>query len=264
MDTIVRADGLTKEYPMGEQTLAVLKAVDLDIARGEIIAVMGPSGSGKSTLLNLIGGLDRPTSGTVTINDADLGTMTDDELAAYRQRSVGFIFQSFNLVPTLSARHNVELPLVFAGLDRHERNQRSAAALERVGLDHRIDHLPTQMSGGEQQRVAIARAIVNDPAIILGDEPTGNLDTATGSEILRLIREMNAEGRTFLITTHDREVASIAHRIVHIRDGAITDIEQGGSVEKTAHETGHLRDGGVVARRSHARWGGSRTPRTGR
>ena len=213
---------------MGGEPLRVLRGVDLDVERGEIIAVMGPSGSGKSTLLNLIGGLDRPTSGTVAIDGVELGGMDEDALAAYRQRSVGFIFQSFNLVGTLSARKNVEMPLVFAGVPRDERRELAHAALVRVGLEKRVDHLPTQLSGGEQQRVAIARAIVNDPAIVLGDEPTGNLDTVTGDEILALIRQMNAEGRTFLITTHDHDVATIANRIVHIRDGEITQIEQGG------------------------------------
>lgn len=228
VDHIVRVQGLTKEYEMGGEPLRVLRGVDLDVERGEIIAVMGPSGSGKSTLLNLIGGLDRPSAGSVLIDGAELATMSEDELAAYRQRSAGFIFQSFNLVGTLTARKNVEMPLVFAGSPREERRRRAQAALERVGLGHRVDHLPTQLSGGEQQRVAIARAIVNDPAVVLGDEPTGNLDTATGTGILDLIREMNAEGRTFLITTHDRDVASVADRIVHIRDGEIVRIEQGG------------------------------------
>ncbi len=228
LDRIVRVEGLTKEYLMGDQTLAVLKSVDLEIGRGEIVAIMGPSGSGKSTLLNLVGGLDRPTHGTVTVEGAELGAMTDDELAAYRQRSVGFIFQSFNLVPALTARQNVELPLIFAGTPKHERRARAADTLERMGLGHRLNHLPTQLSGGEQQRVAISRAVVTDPAIVLGDEPTGNLDSATGGEILTLIGQMNAEGRTFFITTHDRDVAAIADRIVHIKDGSITEFESGG------------------------------------
>jgi ABC-type lipoprotein export system ATPase subunit len=224
----VRVTDLRKEYVIGAQTLTVLRDVSLDIEAGEIVAVMGPSGSGKSTLLNLVGGLDTPTSGSIVAGEADLATMDDEALARYRRDSVGFIFQSFNLVPSLTARQNVQLPLMFAGIAPAERERRALEALTQVGLAERVAHLPTEMSGGEQQRVATARAIINDPAIILGDEPTGNLDSKTGEEILALIRTMNAAGRTFLITTHDPYVASIAHRIVHLADGAVVDIVTGG------------------------------------
>ena len=230
MTNAVEVSGLTREYIMGGQPLQVLRGVDLSIEHGEIVCVMGPSGSGKSTLLNIVGGLDRPTAGAVAVEGEDLAVMDDERLAVYRRRQVGFVFQSFNLIPTMTARRNVELPLLFAGASAAERGERAAAALESVGLGARIDHRPTELSGGEQQRVAIARAVVGEPAIMLADEPTGNLDTTTGGEILALIREMNAAGRTFLITTHDRAVAeSVADRIVHIVDGAIERIEQGGT-----------------------------------
>jgi putative ABC transport system ATP-binding protein len=226
----VEVVGLTREYIMGGEPLVVLHGVDLAVRQGEIVCVMGPSGSGKSTLLNIVGGLDRPTAGAVVIDGEDLAAMDDERLAVYRRKQVGFVFQSFNLIPTMTARRNVELPLLFAGASPEQRNTRAAAALESVGLAHRIDHRPTELSGGEQQRVAIARAVVNEPAIMLADEPTGNLDTRTGLEILELMREMNAAGRTLLITTHDRAIAeAVADRIVTIVDGSIDRIEQGGT-----------------------------------
>lgn len=230
MTVAVEVTGLTREYLMGGEPLTVLRGVSLAVEHGEIVCVMGPSGSGKSTLLNIVGGLDRPTSGSVVIDGEDLSAMDDERLAVYRRRQVGFVFQSFNLIPTMTARRNVELPLVFAGASPEERAGRAAAALESVGLGHRIDHRPTELSGGEQQRVAIARAVVNEPSIMLADEPTGNLDTRTGLEILELMREMNAAGRTLLITTHDRSIAeSVADRIITIVDGSIETIEQGGT-----------------------------------
>lgn len=226
----VEVSGLTREYVMGSETLRVLRDVDVTIEHGEIVCVMGPSGSGKSTLLNIVGGLDRPTGGVVAVEGEDLAAMDDERLAVYRRRQVGFVFQSFNLIPTMTARRNVELPLLFAGETKLKRAERAAAALESVGLGHRLDHRPTELSGGEQQRVAIARAVVNEPTIMLADEPTGNLDSRTGFEILDLIRRMNADGRTFLITTHDRAVAeAVADRIVTIVDGSIESIEQGGT-----------------------------------
>jgi putative ABC transport system ATP-binding protein len=230
MGSAVEVQGLGRQYLMGEVLLDVLKGVDLSIEHGEVVAVMGPSGSGKSTLLNIVGGLDRPTTGAVLVEGQDLAAMDDERLADYRRHQVGFVFQSFNLIPTMTARGNVELPLVFAGIAPAERAERSLAALEAVGLGHRMDHRPTELSGGEQQRVAVARASVNNPSIMLADEPTGNLDTHTGLEILGLIRQMHAEGRTFLITTHDRNVAeAVADRIITIVDGAIASIEQGGT-----------------------------------
>ena len=230
MAIAVEVLGLTREYVMGSETLQVLRGIDVTIGHGEVVCVMGPSGSGKSTLLNIVGGLDRPTGGSVLVEGEDLAAMDDERLAMYRRRQVGFVFQSFNLIPTMTARRNVELPLLFAGQSIQERTARAAAALESVGLGHRLDHRPTELSGGEQQRVAIARAVVNEPAIMLADEPTGNLDSRTGQEILGLIRDMNAGGRTFLITTHDRAVAeAVADRIVTIVDGSIESIEQGGT-----------------------------------
>lgn len=229
MPHAVEVRGLTRQYIMGGAPLQVLRGVDLTVECGEVVCVMGPSGSGKSTLLNIIGGLDRPTAGSVIVEGDDLAHMDDERLAVYRRRQVGFVFQSFNLIPSMTARRNVELPLVFAGGSPAERAAKAVAALESVGLGHRLDHTPTELSGGEQQRVAIARAVVNGPAIMLADEPTGNLDSRTGAEILGLIRQMNAEGRTFLITTHDRAIAeTVAHRIVTIVDGSIERIEQGG------------------------------------
>ncbi len=230
MPSAVEVSGLTRQYIMGGEALTVLRGVDLCVEHGEIVCVMGPSGSGKSTLLNIVGGLDRPTSGAVRVEGEDLAAMDDERLAVYRRRQVGFVFQSFNLIPTMTARRNVELPLLFAGASPIERTDRAAAALESVGLGHRLDHKPTELSGGEQQRVAIARAVVNEPSIVLADEPTGNLDTRTGHEILELMREMNVSGRTLLITTHDRAIAeSVAHRIITIVDGSIENIEQGGT-----------------------------------
>lgn len=229
MTSAVEVLGLKKQYIMGGVPLDVLKGVDLAIEHGETVCVMGPSGSGKSTLLNIVGGLDRPSGGSVLVDGRDLASMDDERLAIYRRQQVGFVFQSFNLIPTMTARRNVELPLLFAGASLEERLVRAAAALESVGLGHRMDHTPMELSGGEQQRVAVARAVVNEPSIMLADEPTGNLDTRTGGEILDLIKEMHAAGRTFLITTHDRSVAeSVADRIVTIVDGAIDHIERRG------------------------------------
>lgn len=229
MTSAVEVLGLKKQYIMGGVPLDVLKGVDLAIEHGETVCVMGPSGSGKSTLLNIVGGLDRPSAGSVLVDGRDLASMDDERLAIYRRQQVGFVFQSFNLIPTMTARRNVELPLLFAGASLEERSLRAAAALESVGLGHRMDHTPMELSGGEQQRVAVARAVVNEPSIMLADEPTGNLDTRTGGEILDLIKQMHADGRTFLITTHDRSVAeSVADRIVTIVDGAIDHIERRG------------------------------------
>jgi len=226
----VEVNSLSRQYMMGGEPLDVLRGVDLSIEHGEVVCVMGPSGSGKSTLLNIVGGLDRPSAGSVRIEGDDLAAMDDERLAMYRRRQVGFVFQSFNLIPTMTAQRNVELPLIFAGVPVADRALRATAALESVGLAHRLDHRPTELSGGEQQRVAVARAVVNEPTIMLADEPTGNLDTRTGHEILDLLREMNAHGRTFLITTHDRSIAeSVADRIITIVDGSIESIEQGGA-----------------------------------
>jgi putative ABC transport system ATP-binding protein len=232
MDIVVRTVGLTRRYKMGDAFVDALRGVDLIIARGEFVALVGPSGSGKSTVLNLIGGLDRPTSGQVWINGIELSASDERTLTQHRRQHVGFVFQSFNLLPRLTAEENVSLPLMFSGVPEKERRARARALLERVGLGPRLTHRPTQLSGGEQQRVAIARALVGQPALLLADEPTGNLDTATGAEIMALLKELNQDqrstrspdrcrGLTLLVVTHDPEVAAFADRIVKLRDGQV-------------------------------------------
>jgi putative ABC transport system ATP-binding protein len=222
MDTIVRAVGLTRRYRMGDTFVDALQDVDLAIARGEFVALVGPSGSGKSTVLNLIGGLDRPTSGEVWINGTELSSSDERTLTRHRRQHVGFVFQSFNLLPRLTAEENVALPLMFSGVPEKERLARAQALLRRVGLGPRLAHRPNQLSGGEQQRVAIARALVGQPALLLADEPTGNLDTATGAEIMGLLKELNQErGLTLLVVTHDAEVAAFADRVMRLRDGQV-------------------------------------------
>jgi putative ABC transport system ATP-binding protein len=222
MDIVVRAVGLSRRYQMGDAFVDALRGVDLCIARGEFVALVGSSGSGKSTVLNLIGGLDRPTSGEVWINGTELGKSDERTLTRHRRQHVGFVFQSFNLLPRLTAEENVALPLMFSGMPEKERLARARALLKRVGLGPRLTHRPTQLSGGEQQRVAIARALVGQPALLLADEPTGNLDTATGAEIMGLLKELNRErGLTLLVVTHDPEIAAFADRIVRLRDGQV-------------------------------------------
>ena len=216
-----------RHFELGSADVKALDKINLEIDQGEFVALVGPSGSGKSTLLNLLGGLDRPTSGVLKIQGLGLETATEKELTAHRRHNVGFIFQSFNLLATLTAQENVALPLMLSGIPLKERHKRAAALLERVGLAHRLDHRPTEMSGGEQQRAAIARALVNNPQLILADEPTGNLDSAIGDEVMQLLRKLNAEsGVTLVIVTHDPEVAAFADRIVHLRDGGIAKIEK--------------------------------------
>ena len=222
MDIVVRTLNLTRCYEMGDAQVDALRGVDLTVARGEFVALVGPSGSGKSTLLNLIGGLDRPTSGQVWINGTELSASDEQTLTRHRRQHVGFVFQSFNLLPRLTAEENVALPLMFSGIPEQERRARARALLERVGLGHRLDHRPTQLSGGEQQRVAIARALIGEPALLLADEPTGNLDTTIGAEIMSLLKALNQErGLTLLVVTHDPEVAAFADRVVKLRDGQV-------------------------------------------
>ncbi|GIW05836.1 MAG: macrolide ABC transporter ATP-binding protein [Dehalococcoidia bacterium] len=224
---LIEIRGVERHYTLGGGPVGALRGVDLTIGRGELVALTGPSGSGKSTLLNLLGGLDRPTSGTVRVAGLDLGRASERELTIHRRRVVGFIFQSFNLLPRLRAVENVELPLVWSGVGAAERRRRAIALLERVRLGHRLEHLPSELSGGEQQRVAIARALINNPALLLADEPTGNLDSATGREILTLLTELNRErGLTIVLVTHDPEVAAIAGRRVRLRDGRIEAVEE--------------------------------------
>ncbi len=221
MDSVVSLKGVRKSYHMGSEDLLVLKDIDLDIKRGEFISIMGPSGSGKSTLMNLIGLLDRPDSGQLVINDKDISRLNDVELSHLRGKEIGFIFQTFNLVSRLSALKNVELPMIFQEQSKAYRAGVAKRYLEEVGLGDRMSHRPNELSGGQRQRVAIARSLVNDPSILLADEPTGNLDAKTGDEIMKLFVELNKNGRTIVMVTHNPEVAAFSQRIIRIRDGMI-------------------------------------------
>ena len=225
---MIELTALTKAYEMGTQTVHALRGVDLTIDGGEFVAIMGPSGSGKSTLMNMIGCLDQPTSGSYTLDGIDVSEMTDDDLALVRNRRIGFVFQQFNLLARTPALKQVELPLMYAGLGRRERLEKAKAALIAVGLGERIDHRPDELSGGQQQRVAIARALAADPSIILADEPTGNLDSASGNEILNIFDDLNARGITVIFVTHDPEVAERAHRTIMLRDGLVVSDSRNG------------------------------------
>ena len=220
-DAIIRVSGLERSYVMGTETVHALRGVDEQIKRNEYVAIMGPSGSGKSTLMNLMGCLDTPTAGEYWLNGQEVSRMSDDALARVRNKEIGFVFQTFNLLPRATALQNVELPLVYAGVPSAERRRKASAALERVGLGDRMDHRPNELSGGQRQRVAIARGLVNDPALLLADEPTGNLDSTTTEEILDVFERLHEQGQTIIIVTHESEVAQHAHRTVVIRDGRI-------------------------------------------
>jgi len=219
--TIIEIKGITRDFPLGNETVYVLKGIDLHINKGEYVALMGPSGSGKSTLMNILGCLDTPTSGSYVLNGKDVSKMEDDELAEIRNKEIGFVFQTFNLLPRTTALDNVALPMVYAGHGKDDRNKRATQVLTQVGLSDRMDHKPNQLSGGQRQRVAVARALVNHPSIILADEPTGNLDSKTSVEIMSLFDEIHANGNTVILVTHEEDIAKHAHRIIRLKDGLI-------------------------------------------
>lgn len=221
MQEVISLAGIRKSYFLGRQELPVLKGIDLTIRSGEYVALMGPSGSGKSTLMNIIGCLDTPTAGRYVLSGKDVSRMSDDELADVRNTEIGFVFQQFNLLPRLTAWENVALPLIYAGVGKAEREQRARAMLDRVGLGERAHHKPNELSGGQSQRVAIARALINNPSLILADEPTGNLDTKTSVEIMDLFSQIHAQGNTVVLVTHEEDIANFTHRIVRIRDGVV-------------------------------------------
>jgi len=241
---IVRTKSLVKEFTLGGETLRALNGVQVDIRRGEYVSIMGPSGSGKSTFFNMIGGLDKPTEGSVFIDDVDMAQLDASELAWLRCRRIGYIFQTFNLIPVMTALENVTLPMVFAGTTSDEAIEKGIGLLETVGLGHRLHHKPTELSGGQQQRVAIARSFANDPGIILADEPTGNLDSKTGEEIIELLRRLNKEkGVTVISATHDLKMVKVSDRVVWISDGKVAKIEE---VSELNIDVGSMDTGGEV------------------
>jgi putative ABC transport system ATP-binding protein len=218
---VIKTEGLAKHYVLGVETVKALNGVDLEIDSGEFVAVMGPSGSGKSTFMNLIGCLDTPTIGNYWLNGGRVSNLSEDELARVRNQEIGFVFQTFNLLPRATALHNVELPLIYAGVGVKERRQRAEDKLSLVGLGDRMDHRPPELSGGQRQRVAVARALVNEPALLLADEPTGNLDSTTSRDIMKIFVDLNAQGQTIVIVTHEKDIAGYARRQVHLHDGLI-------------------------------------------
>jgi putative ABC transport system ATP-binding protein len=221
MQPLIKIKDLGRKYIIGAETIHALKSVTLNINKGEFVALMGPSGSGKSTLMNLLGCLDTPTKGEYILNGINVSEMSESELATVRNKEIGFVFQTFNLLPRSTAQDNVALPLIYAGVKKKDRDQRSIQALENVGLGNRVHHKPNELSGGQRQRVAVARALINNPSIILADEPTGNLDSKTSEEIMGLIEDIHAKGNTIIIVTHEEDIAQHAHRIVRMRDGLI-------------------------------------------
>ncbi|WP_428224724.1 ABC transporter ATP-binding protein [Flavobacterium sp.] len=220
-NSLIDIKNIKRDFQLGSETINVLKGIDLHINKGEYVALMGPSGSGKSTLMNLLGCLDTPTSGQYILNGKDVSKMIDDELAEIRNKEIGFVFQTFNLLPRTTALDNVALPMIYAGYSKTDRNLRATEVLKQVGLGDRMDHQPNQLSGGQRQRVAVARALVNKPSIILADEPTGNLDSKTSVEIMRLFDEIHANGNTVILVTHEEDIAQHAHRIIRLKDGLI-------------------------------------------
>ena len=233
---LIETRDLWKTYQMGDETIHALKGVSIAIERGEYVAIMGPSGSGKSTLMNLIGCLDTPSKGTYLLNNKEVSQMNDNELARIRNEEIGFVFQTFNLLPRATALHNVELPLVYAGIGKADRIAQAKAAIEKVELTHRMSHKPNELSGGQRQRVAIARALVNNPSILLADEPTGNLDSKTGVEIMGLFARLHQGGNTIILVTHEPDIAAYAHRVIAIRDGQVErDVRQEPQATLAAH-----------------------------
>ncbi|WP_134088274.1 ABC transporter ATP-binding protein [Olivibacter sp. XZL3] len=233
-----------RKYVIGAETIHALKSVTLQINKGEFVALMGPSGSGKSTLMNILGCLDTPTRGEYILNGTKVSDMTDDELAEVRNKEIGFVFQTFNLLPRSTSLDNVALPLIYAGLSKAERNEKAQKALESVNLGNRVDHKPNELSGGQRQRVAIARALINDPSIILADEPTGNLDTKTSVEIMGLLEEIHSKGNTIVLVTHEEDIAQHAHRIVRMRDGLIEDDYPNPEIKSVSPRLAALREKG--------------------
>ncbi len=221
MDPVIRTIGLKKDYHLGAEIVRAVRGVDLTIGRGEFVAIMGPSGSGKSTFMNLLGCLDTPSEGQYWLNGQLVSEQTDDQLARVRNKEIGFVFQTFNLLPRSTSLHNVELPLIYAGVSSKDRYRRAKEKLELVGLGERMQHKPPELSGGQRQRVAIARALVNEPALLLADEPTGNLDSVTSADIMQVLGKLNREGQTIVLVTHESDIAAHAHRQVHLRDGVV-------------------------------------------
>lgn len=238
MQPLITLKDIGRKYVIGTEVIHALKSVSLTINKGEFVALMGPSGSGKSTLMNILGCLDTPSKGEYILNGTDVSRMSDNQLAEVRNKEIGFVFQTFNLLPRNTALDNVGLPLIYAGINKQTREERAKKALENVGLGHRIDHKPNELSGGQRQRVAVARALINDPSIILADEPTGNLDTKTSIEIMGLLEDIHAKGNTIILVTHEEDIALHAHRIVRMRDGLVEKDEQNTNIHTSKQTVG--------------------------
>lgn len=241
---LIQINDIGRKYVIGAETIHALKSVTLEINKGEFVALMGPSGSGKSTLMNILGCLDTPTRGAYILNGINVSDMSDDQLAEVRNKEIGFVFQTFNLLPRSTSLDNVALPLIYAGLSKKKREEKARAALESVGLGNRVDHKPNELSGGQRQRVAVARALINDPSIILADEPTGNLDTKTSIEIMGLLEEIHSKGNTIILVTHEEDIAQHAHRIVRMRDGLIEDDYPNNDIKSVSPRLAALREKG--------------------